>query len=200
MPRRSRRLEGRGVVSEHEDVASAPEGVVPQERDVAEGLHVTDRLFLAIAKPCSIPGMEEVATVVARRLAELFIALGNADDAALAALEALYTDDMVFTDPLQTVHGRAAFTAMNRRLLGRARRITVEVGDAVGSGDNVFLSWKMVFVPKIGPTLSIDGATHAKLRGALIERHRDYWDLASTVAESLPVVRSIYAGITPYLG
>ena len=119
--------------------------------------------------------------------------------AALAELAALYDRDMVFGDPLQTLHGREAFLAMNRRILRRARRVSFEIHDALGKNGSVFLTWTMHYVPRRGPAIRFEGATHARVRLGLIVEQRDYWDLLSSVAGSVPLVGRAYAALAPHL-
>jgi hypothetical protein len=38
------------------------------------------------------------------------------------------------------------------------------------------------------------------VRGGKIVEQRDYWDLLSSVAQSIPFVRNVYASLAPHLG
>lgn len=138
--------------------------------------------------------------VLADQLRELYLAFEHEGDAAIERLTALYDRDMLFRDPLQTLHGRDAFLAMNRRILARAKRLSFEVSDAVGGRGSVFLAWTMLYEPRIGPTLVFQGTTHARVKGGLVVEQRDYWDLLSSVAQSIPFVRNVYASLAPHLG
>lgn len=138
--------------------------------------------------------------VVAERLRDIYVSFEREGSAAIGQLAELYDPDIVFRDPLQTLHGREAFLAMNRRILGRARRLSFDVSHVVGREDSVFLAWTMAYEPRLGPSLVFEGATHARLRGALIVQQRDYWDLLSSVAQSIPFVRGVYASLAPHLG
>ena len=137
---------------------------------------------------------------VAAQLRDVYESFERDAGLAVSHLEDLYDVGLVFRDPLQTIRGREGFLAMNRRILGRARRLGFAVHDAVGAEDSLFLAWTMTYEPHRGPALVFEGSTHAHVRGGLVVEQRDYWDLLSTVAQSLPVVRRIYAALAPHLG
>jgi ketosteroid isomerase-like protein len=137
---------------------------------------------------------------LAEALRDVYLSFEREGDAAIARLAKLYDEDVVFRDPLQTLRGRAAFVAMNRRILARARRCSFEVANVAAAKGSIFLAWTMLYEPRRGPTIVFEGATHARTRGGLIVEQRDYWDLLSSVAQSLPVVRDVYASLAPHLG
>jgi steroid Delta-isomerase len=134
------------------------------------------------------------------RLREALGSFGLEGEGVLPRLAELYDPDVVFRDPLQTLIGREAFMAMNRRILRRARRISFDVADAVAGADSLFLTWSMTYEPLRGPTIVFLGSTHARVRGGVITEQRDYWDFVSSLAASLPIVRRIYAALAPRLG
>ena len=138
--------------------------------------------------------------VLADQLRDLYVSFEHEGDAAIERLGALYDPDMVFRDPLQTLHGRDAFLVMNRRILARARRLSFEVSEAVGGRGSVFLAWTMLYEPRLGPKLVFHGTTHARVKSGRVFEQRDYWDLLSSVAQSLPFVRNAYATLAPHLG
>ena len=137
---------------------------------------------------------------LAGELRDIYLSFERDGDAAIARLGALYDRDIVFRDPLQTLRGRDAFLAMNRRISTRARRLSFEVSSVAAASDSIFLAWTMVYEPRMGPTLVFEGATHARTRAGLIVEQRDYWDLLSSFAQSVPIVRSLYASLAPHLG
>ena len=138
--------------------------------------------------------------ILAEQLRLVFLSFESDGCAALAQLATLYDRDVVFRDPLQTLRGRDAFLAMNRRILTRARRLSFHVHDALGKNGSVFLAWTMDYEPRTGPTIAFEGASHARVRAGLIVEQRDYWDLLSSVAASVPLLRRVYARLSPRLG
>jgi len=137
---------------------------------------------------------------IAEELRDVYQSFDRDSEGALSRLGLLYDPGVVFRDPLQTLAGREAFVAMNRRVVARARRVAFDVTDALGREESVFLAWVMTYEPRRGPTLVFEGATHARARAGLIVEQRDYWDLLSSVARALPIVRSVYAALAPRLG
>ncbi|HVH42172.1 MAG TPA: nuclear transport factor 2 family protein [Labilithrix sp.] len=105
---------------------------------------------------------------------------------AVEMLRALYTDDIVFRDPVQEVRGIHDFIAMNRRLLRRMRTLEWSIRTAKGDDTDAFLEWTMRGTLKLGPRLKVDGMTHARARDGRIFDHRDYWDLGELMASSVP--------------
>jgi ketosteroid isomerase-like protein len=119
-------------------------------------------------------------------------AISGVGESELPQLEALYDADVRFQDPIQTLEGREAFIEMNRRLLRRSRSLRFEVGEVMEQEDTVFLTWTMFFHPKVGPEMTIEGASHLRVREGRIAYHRDYWDLLSSAAEAMPVMGPLY--------
>lgn len=144
--------------------------------------------------------IEETARDVADKLTDVYASFDRDAERALAQLAQLYAKDVVFRDPLQTLNGREAFLAMNRRVVTRARRVRFEVTDKSAGADSLFLAWRMTYEPHRGPSIVFEGATHARVEGSRIIEQRDYWDLLSSVAHSIPVVRNLYTALAPRLG
>jgi hypothetical protein len=63
---------------------------------------------------------------------DALVEFGRDGERALTLLAELYDRDVLFRDPLQTLRGRDAFLTMNRRVLGRARRLSFDVKDVLG--------------------------------------------------------------------
>lgn len=113
-------------------------------------------------------------------------------EGAIAKLVPIYDEQVRFQDPLQSLVGREAFLEMNRRLLARSKELTFDVKESAVAGDQIFATWHMRMVPRVGPTLVVDGVTHARVAGGLVVEHRDYWDLLGSVLDSFPIVAPIY--------
>lgn len=133
--------------------------------------------------PVTLSSVREVTDALNRDLQE-----------GIAALGQLYDDDMLFEDPLVKIRGRDRFIALNR-LLGRlVRDLRLTLFDAAEEENELMFTWSFVCVPWIGPTLRIEGSSHLHLREGLIVYHRDYYDVATSLVGSLPVVGGIYRG------
>ncbi len=121
-------------------------------------------------------------------------------EAQIEKIAPLYDENVRFTDPIQTLDGRQAFIDMNRRLVARSRELRFDVFDRAVEGDNIFFAWRMVFAMKVGPRLEIDGTSHLRVKDGRIVFHRDYWDLAGSVADSIPLAAPFYRALVAKLG
>jgi hypothetical protein len=120
------------------------------------------------------------------RLRDAFAALSPDRPESLESLRPLYDEAVEFRDPVQTVHGLDAFLDMNRRLFRRAKALSFNVTSARGDGDEMFFAWQMRVTARLGPSLTLDGVTHARARGGRIVSHRDFWDLGEFFASAFP--------------
>lgn len=107
-------------------------------------------------------------------------------DEAIHELLPLYSDDMVFRDPVQEVRGKGAFEALNRRLLKRMRTLDWTIRSSASSDGAVFLEWTMEGAPVIGPRLRVDGTSRFRMKDGLVTDHRDFWDLGELAASAVP--------------
>ena len=136
---------------------------------------------------------------MARRFAEVLEALARDGEDALPLLNELYHEQVQFEDPIQSVVGIEPFTEANRRLIRRAKALTINLGTIVEQEGHLFAVWTMTFEPKMGPALVLEGATHATFRDGLIVYQRDYWDLISSAAEAVPGVGMFYRRLVSLL-
>lgn len=134
--------------------------------------------------------------MISTRLATAMEQLEQDPAAALEKLDALYAETMTFTDPLQTISGRTAFIAMNRRLINRFRKLRIQVLDTAESERGIFLLWRMEAATRFGANLTIEGITHCRVENGLIVDQRDYWDLLGSALASIPVAGSVYRRFT----
>lgn len=121
-----------------------------------------------------------------QRIRELLENLRPGDAASVENLRTVYDTDVSFEDPIQKVRGVDAFIALNHRLLDRAKELVFSVESASGTDDEMFLTWKMRCVPKLGPKIQVDGATHLRAQNGRVVYHRDYWDLGEMFASAIP--------------
>jgi ketosteroid isomerase-like protein len=119
------------------------------------------------------------------RLAQLLPRLTPASPTIFDDLRALYADDLTFRDPIQEVHGIAAFLDLNRRLLGRMQTLAWDIHAAIGDDAYAVVEWTMRGKPKHGPAIAVDGVSRVRARDGRIVDHRDYWDLSELAASSV---------------
>ncbi len=134
------------------------------------------------------------------RYRELYRALVERDEArTVSLLGALYDERAMFHDPFVTIVGREELIELNRRALENTRAIETEILDASESGAHVFMTWKLRYATRLGPTLLIEGASHARTSDGRVTHQRDYWDLLGSVAAGIPGVGNVYRMITSKL-
>ena len=137
---------------------------------------------------------------IAERLAELLVLLGDDPQAAFGRIDDLYAEDIFFEDPLTRLHGRDAFHRMNRQLVALAREFHVDVHERAVAGDSIFLAWTFHYRVKFGPLLHVPGVTRARVRDGKVVEHRDYWDLLSSLLETIPGLRTLQRRLVERLG
>lgn len=133
------------------------------------------------------------------QVSDLFQRLSPSTPSLVDELGALYDEEVVFRDPLQRLEGREAFVEMNRRFVRHSRVLKIALHQSVASGNDLFLTWTMDYARKRGPTVSLEGVTHLRLKNSRIAYHRDYWDLLSTVLAIIPGLGRVYRSLAPHL-
>ncbi|MCU0657247.1 MAG: nuclear transport factor 2 family protein [Polyangiaceae bacterium] len=130
-----------------------------------------------------------------------FAILNEKQGAGLDALLALYHDEVYFEDPLQRVHGKAAFGAAMKRMYRKLKQIEFQLQSCSmdASKDEGHATWIMHFRPRFGPAMVIEGASHFRLRDGQILYHRDYWDLLSSLIETSPLAALAYRSLSKHL-
>ena len=128
-----------------------------------------------------------------REFAERFAAL-NKDN--LDRLGELYSDDVLFRDPLHEVHGlnemRRYFVELYANV--EALRFEFHGFDQVADGEG-YLRWTMYYRhPRLrgGAEITVEGCSHLLWRER-VYRHRDYFDAGALLYEHLPVLGSVIA-------
>jgi limonene-1,2-epoxide hydrolase len=122
----------------------------------------------------------------------------NAGD--LDGLLSRYHRDVYFEDPIQRVYGLDAFAEVNRRMFRKLRGLKITLHELLVGDGQFFASWSMRFSLPLGPTITIEGATHGKLRDGKIIFHRDYWDMLSSLLETSPLLGVAYRAVATTLG
>ena len=127
-----------------------------------------------------------MSTTLGERLGQALRGLTPDRPDAVEGLCSLYEASMVFRDPIQEVRGVGAFLAMNRRLIGRMRRLEWGVQSICGDDNQAFLEWTMRGASKAGPAFELAGVSRVVAREGLIVDHRDYWDMGELLASAVP--------------
>tara|TARA_R110001592_G_scaffold85482_6_gene252718 strand:+ start:315 stop:872 length:558 start_codon:yes stop_codon:yes gene_type:complete len=111
----------------------------------------------------------------------------------LYLLDELYSDDMVFEDPLGRMEGLEEFRIYMEAMYQYVQEITWDYTDEVIQGDTHVLYWTMTLQTKGlngGKPFSVDGTSHLKFNEeGNVYFHRDYFDMGAYVYERAPVVK-----------
>ena len=128
-----------------------------------------------------------------RRFATEFAAL---DAGNLARLGELYSDDVLFRDPLHEVRGLPALQRYFAEMYANVGRLDFDFHgfDQVCDGEG-YLRWTMHFRhPSLrgGAPISVDGCSHL-LWWDKVYQHRDYFDAGAMLYEHLPLMGGVIA-------
>ena len=128
-----------------------------------------------------------------RRFATEFAAL---DAGNLARLGELYSDDVLFRDPLHEVRGLPALQRYFAELYANVGRLEFDFHgfDQVVDGEG-YLRWTMHFRhPRLrgGAPISVDGCSHL-LWWDKVSQLRDYCDAGAMLYEHLPLMGGVIA-------
>ncbi|MEE1947956.1 nuclear transport factor 2 family protein [Pseudomonas alcaligenes] len=128
-----------------------------------------------------------------RRFATEFAAL---DAGNLARLGELYSDDVLFRDPLHEVRGLPALQRYFAEMYANVGRLDFDFHgfDQVCDGEG-YLRWTMHFRhPRLrgGAPISVDGCSHLLWRDKVYQ-HRDYFDAGAMLYEHLPLMGGVIA-------
>ena len=126
-----------------------------------------------------------------RRFATEFAAL---DAGNLARLGELYSDDVLFRDPLHEVRGLPALQRYFAEMYANVGRLDFDFHgfDQVCDGEG-YLRWTMHFRhPRLrgGAPISVDGCSHL-LWWDKVYQHRDYFDAGAMLYEHLPLMGGV---------
>jgi hypothetical protein len=132
----------------------------------------------------------------ARRFAEL-------DKDNLQRLDALYSVDVAFTDPLHEVHGLENLRSYFAGLYANVSELRFDFHgfDQIGEGEG-YLRWVMSYRhPRLagGKLIRVDGCSHL-LWHDKVYRHRDYFDAGALLYEHLPVLGRAIAWLKRRMG
>ena len=156
-----------------------------------EHAHEAAKTRVPLARPR--PGSHAcgMTNPILERLASALVALTPDNPDAVEGLRPLYDANMTFRDPIQTVVGLDEFLVMNRRLLGRMRKLRWEIVSSQGTDEELFLEWVMSGAPKLGPSIEVAGVTRARVKDGRVTDHRDYWDMGEMLSSAIPLGPSL---------
>ncbi len=129
-----------------------------------------------------------------RRFADDFARL---DKHRLQHLDALYTRDVVFRDPLHEIRGLEALRDYFGEMYANVEDLRFDFHgfDQVGAGEG-YLRWTMSYRhPRLrrGAPIRVEGCSHLRWHDDRVYRHRDYFDAGALLYEHLPVLGGVIA-------
>lgn len=135
-----------------------------------------------------------------QQFAERFAAL---DSSNLERLDELYSDDVLFRDPLHEVHGLPELRRYFTELYANVGELRFDFRgfDEVREGEG-YLRWHMHYRhPRLasGGLITVEGCSHL-LWDDKVRQHRDYFDAGALLYEHLPLMGSAIAWLKRRLG
>jgi hypothetical protein len=115
----------------------------------------------------------------------------------IAVLDAIYTQDVEFRDPVHTMHGCLAVKAYMRRMATNMTHYSIRYLDELVGSNSAYLTWEMeVAHPRLkgGKPFVVRGMTQLKFTGK-VYYHEDSYDLGALVYEQVPVLGVMARGL-----
>jgi ketosteroid isomerase-like protein len=111
----------------------------------------------------------------------------------LARLDTVYTEDARFIDPFNDVAGQAGVRRVFEHMFATLDAPRFEIVSALTEGEQCFLLWNFRFRRKGSSGISlIHGSTHVRFAAdGRIAWHRDYWDPARELYETVPLLGAV---------
>ena len=115
------------------------------------------------------------------------------------ALESIYSEDVTFIDPVNTIIGKNAMLRHFRNSYKDVLtcRFEFDADVEIITENQAFLSWKMTYQHrklKSKRPIVVNGASYLQIENR-VNWHRDWFDLGQMVYENIPVVGAITGSI-----
>ena len=115
--------------------------------------------------------------------------------AALEELDALYSNTIAFSDPINQANGIAQLKTVLVDLFKQLNNIQIEVSNQSGDRQHGFIRWTMSYEFR-GKPRSIDGVTFARFDDTgRITKQDDYWDASFPIYGEFPLMGLAMKGI-----
>lgn len=127
---------------------------------------------------------------------EAFCAFFNKlDNTCTEKLYEVYTEDIVFSDPLHKITGREALERYFSNMYENVEECQFHYHTHQLQDNQAFVTWTMAFVhPKLagGRRIEVEGCSALTFsEDGRVMRHRDYFDAGAMLYEHLPLMGSI---------
>ena len=115
--------------------------------------------------------------------------------ATLQHLQDCFAEQAHFSDPFNDVRGKAAIQRIFEHMFVSCEQPRFEVDEAVGGDQLMYLRWHFSFGAE-SARRAIEGVSRVRFDAdGLVEDHRDYWDPASQLYETIPLVRRLFRAL-----
>ncbi|MDQ7733211.1 nuclear transport factor 2 family protein [Halomonas sp. SpR1] len=126
---------------------------------------------------------------------EAFCAFFNKlDNTCTEKLYEVYTEDVVFSDPLHKITGREALERYFSTMYENVEECQFTYHTRQLQGQQAFVTWTMAFVhPKLasGRRVEVEGCSALTFANdGRVSQHRDYFDAGAMLYEHLPLMGS----------
>ena len=126
----------------------------------------------------------------------------NSGELHLEQIDALYTQDIEFRDPLHTILGILALKSYMKNLYATSRDIRFEYTDELYGENWATISWLMHFRhPSLagGKLISVRGITQIRFTDRIFY-HEDFYDLGAMIYQHVPILGRIIRFINQRIG
>jgi steroid delta-isomerase len=113
--------------------------------------------------------------------------------ASLSSVPSIYSEAARFIDPFNDVTGRPAITRVFTHMFEQLHEPRFEVLQTIAEGDHGFLLWNFHFARQAGaPAMRVHGGSHVHFDpDGRIDWHRDHWDPAREIYETVPLLGAV---------
>ena len=109
----------------------------------------------------------------------------------LGSMKQFLADDVVFTDPFNTLYGPDAFVAIFTHMYAVMKKPRFDILDVAVSEKAGFIKWRMTGELRSRPSFQLDlkGMSEVQFNDAgLVTAHFDHWDSAHQLLAKLPII------------
>ena len=125
------------------------------------------------------------------------------DKGNLNKLSEVYSEDICFQDPLETVHGLDELTRYFAGAYANVISCRFDFGETIVQGEFAAVPWVMHLRHKRirkGREVQVRGISHLEIRDGMVCYHRDYFDAGEMLYENLPVIGRVIRWIKDQAG
>ena len=110
----------------------------------------------------------------------------------LQDVASIYAPEARFLDPFNDLRGQQAIAGVFAHMFEQLEDPRFAVREAFGDTHQAFVTWDFDFGSGRGPRRRIHGSTHFRFAAdGRIDLHRDYWDAAGELYETLPLLGAV---------